>query len=68
VRKRFPETGRPWDVLEREMTAFAKNDVDWRKGRHAFHVWYGGDDIFDIQRKAYTMFMQGTAAVPARPS
>jgi sphinganine-1-phosphate aldolase len=40
------------------MRVFAKDDVDWRHGRHAFHVWYGGDDIFDVQVKAYTMFMQ----------
>lgn len=58
MRKRFPEQGREWSALEREMAGFAKDDVDWRRGRHAFHVWYGGDDVFDIQQKAYVMFMQ----------
>lgn len=58
ARRRFPEQGRPWADIEREMRGFASDDVDWRHGRHAFHVWYGGDDLFDIQKKSYAMFMQ----------
>jgi glutamate/tyrosine decarboxylase-like PLP-dependent enzyme len=58
MRQTLPKAGRGWDALKAEMTSFASEDVDWRHGRHAFHVWFGGEDIFDIQRKAYTMFMQ----------
>jgi sphinganine-1-phosphate aldolase len=58
MRRRFPDEGRSWEEIEREMAAFAREDVDWRRGRHAFHVWYGGDDVFEIQKRAYTMFMQ----------
>jgi len=57
-RERLPQTGCAWEELESRMHAFARNDVDWRHGRNAFHVWYGGDDLFDVQRRAYTMFMQ----------
>jgi glutamate/tyrosine decarboxylase-like PLP-dependent enzyme len=58
MRQALPKSGRGWDALKAEMTSFASEDVDWRHGRHAFHVWFGGDDIFEIQRNAYTMFMQ----------
>jgi len=58
MRQTLPALGRDWEALSAQMTGFASQDVDWRHGRHAFHVWYGGDNIFDIQRKAYTMFMQ----------
>jgi sphinganine-1-phosphate aldolase len=58
MRKILPDNGRNWNDIETEMHSFAKDDVDWRHGRHAFHVWYGGDDVFAIQKKAYTMFMQ----------
>ena len=58
MRQTLPEAGRGWDILKDEMRSFAKDDVDWRHGRHAFHVWFGGEDIFEIQRKAYVMFMQ----------
>jgi glutamate/tyrosine decarboxylase-like PLP-dependent enzyme len=58
MRTTLPKTGRDWEALSEEMASFARDDVDWRHGRNAFHVWYGGDDVFDIQRKAYTMFMQ----------
>jgi sphinganine-1-phosphate aldolase len=58
MRRKLPARSRAWADIEGEMRVFAKDDVDWRHGRHAFHVWYGGDDIFDVQAKAYTMFMQ----------
>lgn len=58
MREKLPNHGRAWSEIQEEMRGFAKDDVDWRHGRHAFHVWYGGDDVFDIQKKAYTMFMQ----------
>ncbi len=58
MREKLPDHGRTWSELQDQMRGFAKEDVDWRHGRHAFHVWYGGDDVFDIQKNAYTMFMQ----------
>ncbi len=58
MRQQLPEHGRAWGDIEQEMRGFASDDVDWRHGRHAFHVWYGGDDLFEIQKKSYAMFMQ----------
>ena len=58
MRKTLPKKGRPWKDLERRMERFAGDDVDWRRGRHSFHVWYGGDDLFEVQKASYAMFMQ----------
>ncbi len=58
MRNILPQSGRTWGELETEMASFRQDDADWRGGRVPFHVWYGGDDIFDIQIKGYTMFMQ----------
>lgn len=58
MRKTLPDDGRGWQAIEREMLEFRKDDVDWRNGRMPFQIWYGGDDIFDVQKKAYTLFMQ----------
>ncbi|MDP7667014.1 MAG: hypothetical protein QF738_03005, partial [Rhodospirillales bacterium] len=58
MRNTLPEQGRGWQDIERDMLDFQKNDVDWRGGRMPYQVWYGGDDIFDIQKKGYEMFMQ----------
>ncbi len=54
----LPAHGRPWAEIKAEMAGFSTNDVKWREGRHAFHVWYGGDDIFEVQRQSYAMYMQ----------
>ncbi|MSY52657.1 MAG: aminotransferase class V-fold PLP-dependent enzyme, partial [Actinobacteria bacterium] len=58
MRPALPEHGRPWAEIKDEMSGFSTNDVKWREGRHAFHVWYGGDDIFEVQRESYAMYMQ----------
>ena len=58
MRNTLPEQGRGWQDIEREMLELKKDDVDWRGGRMPYQVWYGGDDIFDIQKKGYEMFMQ----------
>ena len=42
----------------RDLDLVCRGDVDWRHGRAPFYIWYGGDDVFDVAKKAYTMFMQ----------
>lgn len=67
MRQRLPERGREWSEIEEEMRDFASNDVDWRHGRHAFRVWYGGDDLFDIRKNSMPCSCRRTAGAPARP-
>ncbi len=58
MRQTLPNTGRSWESIEADMLQMRQRDVDWRRGRHPFFIWYGGDDVFEIQKKSYTMFMQ----------
>jgi sphinganine-1-phosphate aldolase len=39
-------------------------DVGWRDGRTALHVYYPGDDVLEVAREAYGMFMMESALAP----
>jgi glutamate/tyrosine decarboxylase-like PLP-dependent enzyme len=54
---RLPEHGRPWDDLSREMTDLKRDDLDWRRGRHAAFVWHADDAVERVAREAYALFM-----------
>ena len=58
MRKVLPTTGRPWEELETEMVRMRAEDADWRRGRLPYYIWYGGDEVAEVQRKSYAMFMQ----------
>ncbi|MCA9831791.1 MAG: aspartate aminotransferase family protein [Dehalococcoidia bacterium] len=53
----IPEQGRPWDDIREEMQGMRGRDLDWRHGRHGAYVWYAGDDLEDVLREAYGMFL-----------
>ena len=54
---RLPDRGRPWDELSREMTDLKRDDLDWRRGRHAAFVWHADDAVETVAREAYALFM-----------
>jgi sphinganine-1-phosphate aldolase len=54
---RLPEQGRPWDELAREMADLKRDDLDWRRGRHAAFVWHADDAVERVAREAYALFM-----------
>jgi glutamate/tyrosine decarboxylase-like PLP-dependent enzyme len=33
------------------------NDLDWRGGRHGAYVWYANDELEDVLREAFGMFL-----------
>jgi glutamate/tyrosine decarboxylase-like PLP-dependent enzyme len=53
----LPEHGRPWPELRAEMEAMRDGDLDWRAGRHAAFVWYANDDLEEVLREAFGMFI-----------
>ncbi|MEO6398159.1 MAG: aminotransferase class V-fold PLP-dependent enzyme, partial [Tepidiformaceae bacterium] len=53
----LPEAGRPWPELRDEMLAMRGGDLDWRNGRHGAYVWYATDELEDVLREAFGMFM-----------
>lgn len=53
----IPEHGRPWPELRAEMDAMRDHDLDWRHGRHGAYVWYATDELEDVLREAFGMFL-----------
>lgn len=39
------------------MFAMKRDDLDWRRGRHAAYVWHASDDVEHVAQQAYTLFM-----------
>nr|UDM84259.1 aminotransferase [uncultured bacterium] len=65
TRTRLPEQGRPWHELRADMEDMRRHDADWRKGRTSLHVYHPGDEVLDVARQAYGMFMSENALAPA---
>jgi glutamate/tyrosine decarboxylase-like PLP-dependent enzyme len=53
----LPTTGRPWPELRDEMAAMRGNDLDWKHGRHGAYVWYASDELEDVLREAFGIFL-----------
>jgi sphinganine-1-phosphate aldolase len=65
MRKTLPTEGRDWAAIEAEMTTRAEGDVDWRAGKTAVYVFNAGDDVRDVAKNAYGMFMSENGLGPA---
>ncbi|WP_369939100.1 pyridoxal phosphate-dependent decarboxylase family protein [Xanthomonas medicagonis] len=64
-RKTLPEQGLPWNALQDAMSDMRSGDADWRHGRTPLHVYYAGEDVLDVARRAYAMFINENALAPA---
>jgi len=53
----MPMDGRSWEKLKIEMKEMARDDLDWRRGRHAAYVWHASEEVEHVAREAYGMFM-----------
>jgi glutamate/tyrosine decarboxylase-like PLP-dependent enzyme len=64
MRKSIPQTGTSWDDLKTQMKEIAKDDMNWRLGKTGMYVFYAGDDVLQVAKEAYTMFMSENALGP----
>jgi hypothetical protein len=64
VHFQFPKVGTKWEDLRVQMSELRLRDVGWRDGRTALHVYYAGDDVLNVAREAYGMFMMESALAP----
>ncbi len=53
----LPPEGRSWPELARALRALKRDDLDWRRGRHAAFVWHADEDVERVAREAYALFM-----------
>jgi sphinganine-1-phosphate aldolase len=63
-RKTLPARGRPWSELQEALSDLRSDDADWRHGRGSLHVYYAGEDVLDVARRAYAMFISENALAP----
>lgn len=61
---KLAQTGRDWATLKQEMLARSEADVDWRAGRTAVYVFNAGEDVAQVQKEAYTLFMSENGLGP----
>ena len=61
---RFPKVGTKWEDLRARMSELRRRDVGWREGRTALHVYFAGDDVLNVAREAYGMFMMESSLAP----
>lgn len=62
--KTMPEQGRGWQDLEDEMIARGAGDARWREGKTAVYVFNAGEDVAQVQKEAYTMYMSENGLGP----
>jgi glutamate/tyrosine decarboxylase-like PLP-dependent enzyme len=64
VLKTMPGQGRPWLELQDEMITRSQGDARWREGKTAVYVFNAGEDVAQVQKDAYTLFMSENGLGP----
>lgn len=61
----IPEAGLSEEGLSRLMSEYRSQDGDWRSGKTWSLVFYAGEDVYEIAKKAYLEFFSENALNPA---
>lgn len=61
---KFPNQGRDWESLARELRERGAGDVNWRDGRTAVFVFNAGPEVEKVQHEAYAMYMSENGLGP----
>lgn len=60
----MPESGRDWDALRQEMIERGGSDAKWREGKTAVYVFNAGEDVAQVQKEAYSLYMSENGLGP----
>ena len=63
--KKIPQKGLTETELFAEMNALRKDDLNWRNGRNFAYVYYPGEEILSVVKKAYQLFFSENALNPS---
>ncbi len=63
--KKIPSNGLSEAELFSEMEAMKKDDLKWQTGRNFAYVYYPGEEILNVVKKAYQMHFSGNALNPS---
>jgi len=59
--RRFPECGRSWDEVRREMETARQGDLPWRHARIFKPSYFAGEDIVGVANAAHEMYISDNA-------
>lgn len=62
---KFPEKGAAKDDVLKKMAAMRDEDARWREGKTFSLVFYAGDEVLELLKEAYTMFMSENGLNPS---
>ena len=62
--KNMPESGTNWPALKQDMIDRGGNDAKWRDGKTAVYVFNAGEDVAQVQKEAYTLYMSENGLGP----
>ena len=60
----LPEKGQAWKSLRQEMLRRGSEDAKWRDGKTAVYVFNAGEDVAQVQKDAYTLYMSENGLGP----
>ena len=60
----LPTDGTDWPSLKREMIERGSDDAKWREGKTAVYVFNAGEDVAQVQKEAYTLYMSENGLGP----
>ncbi|MFK8005911.1 MAG: aspartate aminotransferase family protein [Saprospiraceae bacterium] len=63
--KKIPQKGLTEIELFAEMNDLRKDDLNWRNGRNFAYVYYPGEEILSVVKKAYQLFFSENALNPS---
>jgi len=63
--KKIPSKGLSESELFQEMEALKKDDLKWKSGRNFAYVYYPGEEILSVVKKAYQLFFSENALNPS---
>ncbi len=60
----LPKTGTAWQELNKQLDDARASDVDWRRGRVAVYIHYGGEQVLEVAKQAYLKYFSENGLGP----
>jgi len=61
MRPSLPRTGTDWETLRRRMVDMGRGDADWRHARTTLYIFNAGEEVREVGRQAYDLFISENA-------
>ena len=61
----MPKHGTAFSVLRAEMIERGRGDVQWRDGKTAVYVFNAGEDVIEVQKQGYLLYLSENGLGPA---